>query len=207
MSITTLALQNSAPPRLLVGLIASFPIFGFQVGTGGASTLDYLKTRGSKGYAFVSYDTGSLSSSAALRTTSPADDLEHIRRILHTSITDLAKTFRVSRQAIYDWQSGRPAKQEHATRLRELARAADLFTAEGLEPTPHMIRRPIAKGKNLFDIVQDGGSAESAARSLIDMIRKEAAQRELMKSRLAKRPRPDRQEFDHLGAPVFNEQD
>ena len=205
MSITTLALDAPRPRMpVVLGLLASLPVFGLQVGTGGAATIDYLKMRGSKGYCFVTYSSDSESPTTS-RASSPADNLDYIRKVLRPSVTDLAGALGVSRQAIYDWQSGRPIAAENAARLQDIARAADLFAREGLQATAHVMRRPIANGNNLFDIVRDGGSAEAAARTLIDVVRRELRQRESLKSRVAKRARPTREDFRDLGAPMLDE--
>jgi hypothetical protein len=160
MSTTTLALDAPRPRMPIVfGVLASLPVFGLQVGTGGAVTIDYLKMRGSKGYSFVAYSPGSESRTRS-HTSSPADDLDYVRTVLRPNVTDLAKALGVSRQAIYDWQAGRPIAEGNAARLQDLARAADLFAREGLQATAHGMRRPITQGKNLFDLVREGGSAE-----------------------------------------------
>jgi hypothetical protein len=205
MSSTALTWDASRRPMpLVLGLLASLPVFGFPVGTGGAATIDYFKTRGSKGYALVAC---ALDREAPVtsRVASPADDLDHIRKVLRPSVTDLAKTLGVSRQAIYDWQASRPIAAENAARLQDIARAADLFVRAGIEATVHILRRPIADGKNLFDIVRDGGSAETAARRLIDIARKETQQRERVKARMTNRGRPTREDFQDVGAPMLDE--
>jgi DNA-binding XRE family transcriptional regulator len=205
MTMTTLA-SDIARPRLpvVLGFLASLPVFGFQVGTGGAATIDYFKARGSKGYALVTCDLD-REAPPTLRVASPADDLDHIRRVLQPSVTDLAKALGVSRQAIYDWQAGRPIAAENVARLHDIARAADLFAREGIEPTAHIMRRPIVNGENLFDIIRNGGSAEAAARTLIDIVRRELKQRERLKARLANRVRPTREDFQDVGAPMLDE--
>jgi DNA-binding transcriptional regulator YiaG len=206
MSITTVALDHPRPRMpIVLGLLASLPVFGMQVGTGGAATIDYVKTRGSKGYSFVVYSQDSESRTTSHAPT-PADNLDFIRTVLRPSVTDLARALGVSRQAIYDWQAGRPIAAENAARLQDIARAADLFAREGLQATAHVLRRPITAGKNLLDVVHDGGSAEAAARALIEIVRRELKQRESLKSRLAKRSRPTREDFRDLGAPMLDEQ-
>lgn len=205
MNITTLALNVSRPRiPVVLGLIASFPVFGLEVGTGGAATIDYLKTRGSRGYAFVAYDPD-REAYATQGAPSPVDDLEHIRTVLRPSVSDLARAIGVSRQAIYDWQAGRPIAEENVERLRAIARAADLFAREGLQSTANVMRRSIANGKNFFEIVRDGGSAEAAARTLIEIIRRELKQRDSLRSRLANRARPSRDDYRDLGAPMLDE--
>src|SRR5262245_27096155 len=205
MSITTLSLDAPRPGMpVVLGLLASLPVFGLQVGTGGAATIDYLKTRGSKGYSFVTYSSDSESPTKS-RASSPADNLDYIRTVLRPSVTDLARALGVSRQAIYDWQAGRPIAAENVARIEDIARAADFFAREGLQATAHLVRRPIINGKNILEIIRDGGSAEAAARTLIDVVRRELTQRENLKSRLANRVRPTREDFRDVGAPMLDE--
>jgi DNA-binding XRE family transcriptional regulator len=205
MSVTTVAINFPRPRmRVVLGLLASPPVFGLQVGTGGAATINYLKTRGNKGYAFVTYDPD-REVPATPTAASPADNLEHIRMVLRPSVTDLARALGVSRQAIYDWQAGRPIAAENVARIQDIARAADFFAREGLQATAQLVRRPIINGKNIFEIIRDGGSAEAAARTLIDVVRRELEQRENLKLRLANRVRPTREDFRDLGAPMLDE--
>lgn len=157
-----------------------------QVGTGGAQTEEYYRRRGAKGYPFVPYDPiVPIGEAIAARTS--ADDLSHVRAVLHAAVTDLAYALQVSRQTIYDWQNGQPVNPRHASQLADLARAADVFAAEGLTTSAQLLRRPINSGKRLFDIAREGGSAEDAARKLIDMVRREARQRQILAERLAGR--------------------
>lgn len=205
MSTTALASDTSRPRMpVVLGLIASLPVVGFQVGTGGAATIDYFKMRGSKGYAYIAYDPRPELLTAQT-AASPADNLEHIRSILRPSVTDLAKALGVSRQAIYDWQAGKPIASENAERIIDIARASDLFAREGLQATAQVMRRSISNGKNFFEIIRDGGSAEAAARTLIDIVRRELKQREILETRLAKRTRPTHEDFRDLGAPMLDE--
>jgi transcriptional regulator with XRE-family HTH domain len=93
----------------------------------------------------------------------PVENLEHIRSILNPTVTDMAELLRVSRQAIYDWQAGKPIATENALRLADLAQAADVFAVEGLRGSAEVLRRPIRNRKNFFALVGEGGSAENAA--------------------------------------------
>lgn len=188
----------------VVLVIAALPVCGLQVGTGGASTIDYLRHRGSKGYGFAIYDQATLESDTGnLRT--PVEDLARIQNVLHPAVTDLAKALSVSRQAIYDWRVGKSIASENATHLADLARAADLFFQEGLTTTPQLLRRPLFEGKNLFEIIRDGGSAEKAAHMLIKVVRRENIQREALKALLAHRAKPTRDAYEDLGTPTLDE--
>jgi transcriptional regulator with XRE-family HTH domain len=207
MSATTLALNApKSPIPIVIGyVIASLPVFGLQVGTGGTATPDYVTIRGTKGYGFPGTDLDGQVRTPKPDAVSPGEILAHIRAVLRANVTDLARALRVSRQAIYDWQAGRPMAADNIERLRDVARAADLFVSEGFEATAYLMRRPIAKGQNFFEIVRDGGSAESAARRLIEIARRELSQHEKMRSRLAGRAGPTREDFRDLGAPMLDE--
>jgi len=183
-------------------------VVGLQVGTGGASTVEYVKAKGSMGYAFANYDQALPNSDwtsniSAVRT--PAEDLAHIRNVFRPSITDLANALAVSRQAVYDWQAGKPIAADNAARLSDLGRAADLFAREGLIATAQLLRRPIMSGKNLFQLVHDGSSAEEATHTLIDILKREALQREKVQARLRGRPPLPREAYADIGAPIVRE--
>lgn len=175
-----------------------------QVGTGGYQTADYYKQRGLRGYPFVAYNSNSSYDEVA-RVRTAAEDLLHIRDILKPSVTDLAQALGVSRQAIYDWQGGKTISVENAARLAELARAADVFTEEGLTVSVQLLRRPITSGKRLFDIVGEGGSAEQAVRKLIRLVRRELSQRQMVAEHLAPRKRSV-VPVDNYGTPMLDEQ-
>jgi predicted NBD/HSP70 family sugar kinase len=132
--------------------------------------------------------------------------MSKIRDIFNPTMIDLAKSFAVSRQAVYDWQAGKPISAENAERLADFARAADLFALEGLTASAQILRRTIANGQNLFEIVRNGGSAESAVRKLIEIVRREVHQREALQARLARRPHPSREVYKDVGIPMLKEE-
>lgn len=179
----------------------SFAVRALLVGTGGESTAGYYRLRGLKGYAY-SGEPVPVVPLPPERT--PAEDLAHIRAVLKPTVTDLALAFGVSRQAVYDWQNGRPIAAENAARLADLARAADVFAAEGLTATAQVLRRPVAAGRTLYGIVREGGSAEDAAGKLCGILRREARQREALSARLANRGRPV-VSADDYGLPMLDE--
>jgi predicted transcriptional regulator len=135
------------------------------------------------------------------------ENISRIRAILIPTVTDLAGLLSVSRQAIYDWQAGKPITAENSARLEELAKAVDLLAIEGLRGTSQALRRPIRNGKTFFDLVKEGAPAESAARGLIQIIRTENDQREALRKRLAGRKRPSREAFEDIGVPMLNEEE
>jgi transcriptional regulator with XRE-family HTH domain len=204
MTVTSLSVVPPKPWMPLAVGILVVPIIGLGVGTGGAATLNYVKERGTKGYPYAVYDT-SQKAADVIASQIPAENLQHIRAVLRPTVTDLASVLGVSRQAIYDWQAGKAIAPENASRLSNLARAADVFAIGGLTVTSQVLRRPIKNGKNFFDLVREGSSADSTARTLIEIIRRESGQREALRNRLAGRPRLGREAFEEIGTPMLDE--
>jgi len=187
----------------VAGLLSSFTAIGLQPGTGGEATSNYYRKRGAMGYRIAHYDVASPFGQRADQPT-PAENLERILSVLKPTTTELARALKVSRQAIYDWRSGASITAENATRLTDLARAADVFAAEGLTTTHQILRRQIA-GRSFFDKVRDGESAEDAARFLLKVARRELEQRRALSERL--KGRPSRVvSSDDIGAPHVSEQ-
>ena len=117
----------------------------------------------------------------------PAEDIQRIREVLSPSMSDLAKSFNVSRQTIYNWLNGEQPKDEYSARLQDLALAADIIAEAEISVNGLLLKRRTIKGKNLFEVVRDGGSAQYAARLLVQIVNREAGQRERLTARLAGR--------------------
>jgi transcriptional regulator with XRE-family HTH domain len=113
----------------------------------------------------------------------PAEDLAHIREILHPAVSDLAATLNVSRQSVYNWLNGERVADENALRLRDLAQAADVFADEGISVNAAFLKRKFANGRTLLQVVAAGGSARDAALLFVQIHRIETAQRERIKAR------------------------
>jgi len=119
--------------------------------------------------------------------TTPAEKLQRIRDILSPGVSTLATIFGVSRQTVYNWLSGEQPRPEHLARLKDLTRAADVLAESGIPITGFLLKRPIAQGKHLFEVSQSGGSAEDAARRLVQTVRYETEQRQRFTARFAGR--------------------
>jgi hypothetical protein len=208
MNATAFGSGSLGARALLPAVVRPAPIgpLGLEVGTGGAATFVYVQSRGNMGYPFVGYEwPGRVASAVAGPTI--IENISRIRAVLNPTVTDLAGILQVSRQAIYDWQAGKPIAEENAARLADLVKAADLFVVEGLRGTSQAMRRPIKDGKNFFELVKDGSPADTAARGLIEIVRSEFRQREALRKRLAGRKRPSRDVFGDIGAPMLNEKE
>jgi DNA-binding transcriptional regulator YiaG len=179
-----------------------------QVGTGGHATEQFYKSRGGKGYALARYqmpeqvDQLAIEQLAIERT--PVEDLSQIREAFKFSVTDLASLFGVSRQAIYDWQSGKVIGPDNLIKLQDLARASDLIRAASVQNAAAVMRRKIRQGKTFIDIVKDGGDAEKAARDLVAMLRREGEERARLDARLGAR-NDQKLQSSLIGAPMLGE--
>ena len=182
------------------GVVAAALAFALAAGTGGTTDPTYFQKRGDRGYQFVQISSSPTVSSAI---HSPIENLERIRAAFKPSIQELSGALKVSRQAVYNWISGELPSAERADRLEDLARAADVVEAHGIV-TPYLLRRKIRDGKNLMDIVREGGSAHEAALSLVRIARREAEQRDLLRSRLAGR-KPLKVGNSEFGVPSLGE--
>jgi transcriptional regulator with XRE-family HTH domain len=132
---------------------------------------------------------------APVRT--PAEDLSRIREVLKPAVSDLAVTFGVSRQSIYNWLNGEPVADENAAKLQDLAQAADVLDHEGIVVNAALLKRKFANGRTLLQVAQAGESARDAALQLVHLHKREMAQRERMTARFANRAKtPPSADFD-----------
>lgn len=139
----------------------------------------------------------------ALQPT-PAQDVARIRHVLKPTVLELANLFGVSRQAVYDWQSGAQPNAPIGARLAQLARAADVFAEAGVAVKTQTLRRKMAGGASLLDAVLNGGDAVQLAQSLVGTLQRENSQRERMAQQLAGRKRGPINSSDY-GAPSLAE--
>jgi len=142
--------------------------------------------------------------SAADATSASAKDIAHVRQVMKISVSELARVFGVSRQAVHEWIKGGALSQRNAQRLSKLAQAADVLLEFGIEVTPQMLRRKIGGGMSLLESVKEDGKVVELARRLVDTLLRESQQRERLAARLVGRQKPALAARD-FGAPHLNE--
>ena len=163
------------------------------IGTGGELSLEQLQRSAQQGHHRIARTievTGELA-----RT--PAENLLRIRQVLNPAVSDLAMTFSVSRQSVYNWLNGDPVADENAAKLQDLAQAADVLAHEGVTINAALLKRRFANGRTLMQVAQAGESARDAALALVQIHKREATQRERMNARFANRAKtPASADFD-----------
>lgn len=165
----------------LVGWLAAAGVALTGIGTGGELSLEQLQRT-----AQTALHSASIAEVAEIART-PSEDLTRIREVLNPAISDLATTFGVSRQSIYNWLNGETVAGGNAAKLQDLAQAADVLAHEGITVNAAFLKRKFSNGKTLLQIVQAGESARDAALLLVQIHKREAAQRERMNARFAHR--------------------
>ena len=133
-----------------------------------------------------------------------AEALARIRAVLKPSVLELSQLFAVSRQAVYDWQEGAQPSQPMASRLEQLARAADVFEEASLVIDSKTSRRKISGGHTLLEVVLGDGDAVGVAHRLVSTLRREAEQQVRLQQQLAGR-RSQRVDPHDYGAPAVSE--
>lgn len=163
------------------------------IGTGGELSLEHLQRSAQQAQHRVSaFEVAEIDQ---IRT--PSENLSRIREVLNPAVSDLATTFSVSRQSVYNWLNGEPVANENAAKLQDLARAADVLAHEGVSINSALLKRKFANGRTLMQVAQAGESASEAALMLIQIHKREAAQRERMNARFANRAKtPASADFD-----------
>jgi transcriptional regulator with XRE-family HTH domain len=163
------------------------------IGTGGELSLERLERS-----VRQSQHVGSVVEVAEInQIRTPNEDLVHVREVLNPAVSDLAATLGVSRQSVYNWLNGDTVADENAAKLQDLAQAADVLEHEGVTVNATLLKRKFSNGRTLMQVVQAGESAREAALMLIQIHRREAAQRQRMNARFANRRKtPASSDFD-----------
>ena len=163
------------------------------IGTGGELSLEHLQRSAQRAQHMV--PVAEVAEVKHVRT--PSENLSRIRVVLSPAVSDLAATFGVSRQSVYNWLNGEPVAAENAEKLQDLAQAADVLAHEGVGINAALLKRKFANGRTLMQVALAGESARDAALMLVQIHKREAVQRERMNARFANRAKtPASADFD-----------
>jgi len=169
------------------------------VGTGGAIGLHFLRQHQLENVRSSTFLKVPTIETAFVRGA--LDDLARIREVFSPAISDLAKALGVSRQAVYNWTNGEQPKPEHLAKLSDFAQAADVIAEAGIPVNGALLKRKIVENKNLFEVVQSGGSARNTAQFLVQVLRRESEQRQRIAARFSNRKESSRSAESDFPAP------
>ncbi len=141
---------------------------------------------------------------AADVATSASRDIAHIRHVMKISVSEFARVFGVSRQAVHEWLKGGALSKRNEQRISEFAQVADVFLESGVDVTPQALRRKISGGQSILESVGEGGKVVDLARVLVGTLSRESQQRQLLASRLAGRQK-SAMAADDFGTPHLHE--
>ena len=167
----------------LVGWMAAASAVLSSIGTGGELSIEHLQRSANP----MQHMTPTIDLTVLAPIRSPAEDLARIRAVLKPAVSDLATTFGVSRQSVYNWLNGEPVAEENAVKLQDLAQATDVLAHEGIAVNAALLKRKFANGRTLLQVAQAGDSARDAALQLVHIHKRETTQRERMIARFANR--------------------
>lgn len=163
------------------------------IGTAGELSLEHLQRSTRQAQQMVAV----VEVAGVEQVRTPSENLSRIRQVLNPAVSDLATTFGVSRQSVYNWLNGDPVAEENAAKLNDLAQAADVLAREGVAISAALLKRKFANGRTLMQVAQTGESARDAALMFVQIHKREAAQRERMDARFANRAKsPASADFD-----------
>ncbi|MDX7797973.1 helix-turn-helix transcriptional regulator [Aeromonas caviae] len=90
--------------------------------------------------------------------------LENIKKVFTPAVSDLAKMFGVSRQAVYKWISGSAAPEsDNALKINRLSEIADKASSSGVERTDYLLNIRAFKGQSMLDLfAKDSNGVDDA---------------------------------------------
>ncbi|WP_375791161.1 hypothetical protein ACE102_07365 [Bradyrhizobium sp. vgs-9] len=101
-----------------------------------------------------------------------AELMQVIKAGFGRTMTRLPEVFGVSRQTLYNWLNGETPKPAHQEKLRQLAEAAQIFSALGFKPTSLALDRTITRGKSLLQLLSEGADGRETAKKLVRIVQR-----------------------------------
>jgi hypothetical protein len=133
-----------------------------------------------------------------------ADAMRVVQSGFGRTLSSLTEIFGVSRQTLYNWLNGEIPKEQHHSKLMQMAAAARVFSENGFKVTSNMLSRTVSEGKSFTQLIVAGADGAKTAEKLIKIIQRgnksQAALSEILGDRKATKPI-----ISDIGAPFFNE--
>lgn len=132
------------------------------------------------------------------------DQLELIRKVTKISVTELAKIFGVSRQAVHDWLKGASISDKNIVAIKNFENVIKNFLKADLTPAIQDLRRKIS-GKSILESLHSNVDSMQLTNMLTSTLQRENAQRIKLAERFINRPKPQLQNED-FGAPHLTDE-
>ena len=186
--------------RAAVGDGGPLPCFGGS-GTGGVESVCFVMSRqGYSPYAILKVELV-----AAQETFAPYSNLmKEVKAGFGRTISHLPAVFGVSRQTLYNWLNGETPKEQHQSKLVQLAAAARVFSEAGIKPTALSLERTLAQGKSFVELIEQGADGKETAERLVRIEKRGTVARSKLDALLGGRT-PSRPDVSDMGRPAFNE--
>lgn len=181
-------IDRSGSPHYRVLAIAAL-----AAGTFGSINPDAINSLGTSSWGI------SVKETKAVSESNIANSLKFIVDATKISITEMAKVFGVSRQAVYDWLNGGAINNKNGTAISNFDNALQTLLASGLSPSIRDLRRKIG-GVSILDNLQSDTKSAEFAEVLASTLLREQAQRIKLAERFKGRERPQLKNED-FGAP------
>lgn len=176
------------------------PLFGGS-GTGGLEGVAFYRARqGYKCFEIIRIEEKEVGKAYAPF----ADLMREVKTGFGRTMAHLPAVFGVSRQTLYNWQSGETPKEQHQGKVIELAAAARVFIETGFKPTPLALERTVANGKSLLQLLSEGASGTNTARRLVRIVQRGNESRKKLDALLGDRE-PTPLQVSDMGAPSLSE--
>jgi hypothetical protein len=95
-----------------------------------------------------------------------AHHIGDIRQMFGMTMTEIAQTFRVTRQAAYSWLNGVEPRPEIRTEICRLGKHASAFREAGIQTANKVARRPLQDGRTLVERITAGENVEDVLPSV-----------------------------------------
>jgi hypothetical protein len=132
-------------------------------------------------------------------------DLELIRTVFSLKISEIAQIFDVSRPTVYAWLDGSTPRPEVLTRLAYLSKEAEKVNQANITRVEHFVRRPLADGRSLLQLLKEGANTEQALSAIKHAAAEEESSRKLAVSRHSPSKKGDTASIDELSVPIVPE--
>ena len=195
----TKTLAKGLLPVVLIWPHSSTGLTGATAGSYSEETLQHTKDKDIERLIIL---TKPRLESPPLRSVSR--DLEVIRDTFALKMSEIAQLFDVSRPTVYAWLDGSTPRPDVLARLAYLSKQAEKVNQAGITRVEHFLRRPLADGRSLLQLLKEGANIEQALSTIKHAAVEEESSRKMAVSRHSPK-KGDTAAIDELSVPIVPE--